>query len=165
MKSKNESNFLKLAYLYGKVKELQEAFLIFPEEFYQENIENILEEREEDYSSYQIGDIVFVKQYKYQTGAEGKKHLFVIVDQNNIDVPIENFGMLISSKIDKLKYHANKLITKNESNGLNIDSIVKTDVIYKILNNQILFKIGTVEKENLEKYKASFIEINQKKDD
>ena len=59
MKSKNESNFLKLAYLYGKVKELQEAFLIFPEEFYQESIENILEEREEDYSSYQIGDIVF----------------------------------------------------------------------------------------------------------
>ena len=54
---------------------------------------------------------------------------------------------------------------KNKSNGLNTDSIVKTDVVYKILNNQILFKIGTVEKENLEKYKASFIEINQKKDD
>ena len=42
---------------------------------------------------------------------------------------------------------------------------MKTDVIYKIFNNQILFKIGTVEKESLEKYKESFIEINQQKDD
>lgn len=42
---------------------------------------------------------------------------------------------------------------------------MKTDVIYKIFNNQILFKIGIVEKENLERYKESLIELNQKKDD
>ncbi len=169
MKNNGLSDFLKFAYQCGKVEEIQKAFEEFPveKEFHQGKIENLLTvaEENEEYSTYQIGDIVFVKKYSYQNGKEGNNHLFVIIDQNNIAVPIENFGMLISSKIDKVKYCANKLIEKNKSNGLNTDSIVKTDVVYKILNNQILFKIGTVEKENLEKYKASFIEINQKKDD
>ena len=166
MKSDGSSDFLKFAYKCGKVEDIQNAFEEFPveAEIHQGKIENLLtvSEEGEQYSTYEIGDIVFVKRYSYQNGKEGNNHLFVIIDQNNIAVPIENFGMLISSKIHKLKYSANKLIEKNQSNGLHTDSIVKTDVIYKIFNNQILFKIGTVEKENLEKYKESFIEINKK---
>ena len=34
--------------------------------------------------------------------------------------------------------------------------IVKTDVVYKILNEQILFKIGKVDSEKIEEYKKSF---------
>ena len=86
---------------------------------------------------------------------------FVIVEQNNIAVPIENFGMLISSRLTKLKYPANKLLEKDDKNNLNMDSIVKTDVIYKILNNQILFKIGKVDTTKIEEYKNSFIENNK----
>ena len=37
------------------------------------------------------------------------------------------------------------------------DSIVKTDVIYKIENSQILFKIGTVDRRNIEEYKKAFM--------
>ncbi len=86
----------------------------------------------------------------------GKDHLFVIIDQDNTAVPIENFGMLISSNLEKLKFNSNKLLKKDNINNLHKDSIVKTDVIYKILNEQILFRIGKVDNEKIEEYKKSF---------
>lgn len=152
------SDFMKFAYSKGRVKNVDEAFKEYPveDEWHEGKIENLLKERNENYNSYQIGDIVFVKNYTYNNGKEGKNHLFVIVDQNNIAVPIENFGMLISSQLDKLKYKTNKFIEKNKDNGLDKDSIVKTDVIYIIRTDQILFKIGTVDKNKIEEYKDSF---------
>ena len=105
---------------------------------------------------YKIGDIVFVKDYYYSNGEKGRNHLFVIIDQNNIAIPIESFGMLISSNLDKLKFTSNKMIKKDEENGLNKDSIVKTDVVYKILNSQISFKIGRVDENKVKEYKQSF---------
>ena len=57
---------------------------------------------------------------------------------------------------NKLKYKSNRLIEKSEKNRLNKDSIVKTDVIYKISNDQILFRIGKVDLEKVEQYKESF---------
>lgn len=152
------SDFMKFAYSKGRVKNVDEAFKEYPveDEWHEGKIENLLKERNENYNSYQIGDIVFVKNYTYNNGKEGKNHLFVIVDQNNIAVPIENFGMLISSQLDKLKYKTNKFIEKNKDNGLYKDSIVKTDVIYIIREEQILFKIGTVDRNKIEEYKDSF---------
>ena len=152
------SEFLKTAYKYGKVKDLEEAFEEFPveEEWHEGKIENILNEDSEIYSIYEIGDLVFVKEYTYSDGKIGNNHLFVIIDQNNTAVPIENFGMLISSNLEKLKFKANILLEKNNVNNLHKDSIVKTDVVYKILNEQILFKIGKVDSEKIEEYKQSF---------
>ena len=157
------SEFIIFAYKCKKVRDISEAFEEYPveEEWHKGKIENVVKEDNEEYSLYQIGDIVFVNKYFYQDGKEGKNHFFVIVDQNNIAVPIENFGMLISSKLDKLKYKANKLLEKNKINGLNRDSIVKTDVLYKILNNQIDFKIGKVDNDRIEEFKNSFYEINK----
>ena len=60
--------------------------------------------------------VVFVNNYEYKDGTSGKNHLFVIIEQNNIAVPIENFGMLISSKIDKVKYQTNRLLQKDDKN-------------------------------------------------
>ena len=158
MENNNLSDFMKIAYKYGKVKELNEAFEEFPveEEWHKGKIEKLLEEKEIQYNIYEIGDIVFVKNYFYLNGKKGQNHLFVIIDQNNIAIPIENFGMLISSKLDKLKYNTNKLIEKDDLNGLNEDSIVKTDVVYKILNSQIIFKIGKVDLNRVEEYKKNF---------
>lgn len=76
-------------------------------------------------------------------------------------MPIENFGMLISSNLDKLRFKVNKLLEKDAKNNLKKDSIVKTDVVYKILNEQIIFKIGTVDNEKIEEYKKSFYESLQ----
>lgn len=163
MKENGLSEFMKIAYKYGKVKDLQEAFQDFPvkEEWHKGEIENIIKEEEEPYDKYKIGDIVFVKNYYYKNGKKGENHLFVIIDQNNIAVPIENFGMLISSNLDKLKYTSNKLIKSKEKNGLRKDSLVKTDVVYKILNSQISFKIGSVDMNKVEEYKQSFYESNK----
>lgn len=160
---KNEiSDFLKFAKEKGKIKDIEEAFNEFPveEEWHKGKIENLLyvNEEEEIYSSYNIGDIVFVNNYKYQDGKDGKNHLFVIIEKNNLAVPIENFGMLISSNIEKVKYKANKMLKKDNNNKLKVDSIVKTDVIYRILDKQILFKIGEVDRDKVEEYKKSFLQ-------
>lgn len=153
------SDFLKTAYKYNKIKDLKEAFEEYPveEEWHKGKIENVLKEESESYNIYyDIGDIVFVKEYSYSNGEKGNNHFFVIIDKNNTAVPIENFGMLISSNLEKLRYKSNKLLEKDSLNNLNKDSIVKTDVIYKILNEQILFKIGRVDYEKIEEYKKSF---------
>lgn len=158
------SDFLKIAYKYNRVKDLKEAFEKYPveEEWHKGKIENVLNEAGEAYNiDYQIGDIVFVKEYTYSDGQIGNNHFFVIIDKDNTAVPIENFGMLISSNLEKLKFKANKLLKKDNSNNLRRDSIIKTDVLYKILNEQIIFKIGTADYEKIEEYKKSFYESLQ----
>ncbi len=152
------SDFLKTAYEHGKVRDLKDAFKEYPvdEEWHKGKIENILKENNESYNFYEIGDIVFVREYSYPDGKICNNHFFVIIDQDNTAVPIENFGMLLSSNLDKLKFKANKLLEKDETNNLHKDSLVKTDVIYKIPNEQIIFKIGIVSYEKIEEYKKSF---------
>ena len=54
------------------------------------------------YGTYKIGDIVYVSKYKNKNV---NKHLFVIVDEENRGIDIDYFCMLISSKLDKLKYY------------------------------------------------------------
>ena len=159
MKQDGLSDFMKLAYELGRVKDVEEAFEEFPpeNEWHEGKIENVLKEKSVEYNHYFVGDIVFVKKYFYQNGEEGKNHLFVIIDQDNFAVPIENFGMLISSQLEKAKYKYNKLLKKDYVNGLNKDSLVKTDVIYKISSNNILFKIGNVDKEKIREYKESYL--------
>ncbi len=156
---KNElSDFLKTAYEYGKVKDLKDAFEEYPveEEWHKGKVENVLNENNKSYNFYEIGDIVFVREYSYPSGEKGKNHFFVIIDQDNTAVPIENFGMLVSSNLNKLKFKANKLLEKDKQNNLDKDSLVKTDIIYKIPTEQILFKIGIVSYEKIEEYKKSF---------
>ena len=156
---KKSSDFIKLAYKYGKVKEVQEAFKEYPveNEWHKGNIELVVKEESEEYNLYCIGDIVFVKEFLYESGKIGNNHLFVIIDQDNLVVPIENFGMLISSQLNKLRFETNIMLKKDEENGLNRDSLVKTDVIYKIDTKQILFKIGHVDDDKVEEYKQAFL--------
>lgn len=155
---KELSDFLKTAYEHGKVKELKEAFEEYPveEEWHKGKLENVLKEDSEPYNLYEIGDIVFVKEYNYPNGEIGNNHFFVIIDQDNTAVPIENFGMLVSSNLNKLRFKSNKILKKDEMNNLHRDSLVKTDIIYKILNEQIIFKIGIVSYEKIEEYKKNF---------
>ena len=98
------SDFLKTAYVHGKVRDLKDAFKEYPvdEEWHKGKLENILKENNESYNFYEIGDIVFVREYSYPDGKIGNNHFFVIIDQDNTAVPIENFGMLLSSNLDKL---------------------------------------------------------------
>ena len=158
------SEFLKTAYKYGRVKDLEEAFKEFPveEEWHKGQVENVLKEDSEKYETYNIGDIVFVSVYVYPDGKLGSNHLFVIIDKDNTAVPIEYFGMILSSQIDKIRFKSNKLIKKDSKNNLNKDSIIKTDTVYKLYDKQILFKVGEIEKEKIEEYKKSFTNMIRK---
>ena len=163
---KELSEFLKAAYKAGRVKDVEEAFKEYPveNEWHKGKIENVINEEQIQYEShYSIGDIVFVKEYLYPDGKKGANHFFVIIDQDNIAVPLENFGMLISSNLKKLNFKANKLLLKDNKNNLDKNSIVKTDVIYKILQEQILFKVGVVDIDKVNMYKKSFYDILNKK--
>lgn len=159
------SEFLKIAYKYGKVKDLEEAFEEFPveEEWHKGKVENVLKEDNEKYEYYNIGDIVFVSVYIYPDGKMGSNHLFVIIDKDNTAVPIEYIGMILSSQINKIKFQSNKLIKKDNKNNLNKDSIIKTDTVYKLSDKQILFKVGEIEKEKIEDYKKSFYDTLKNK--
>lgn len=106
---------------------------------------------------YNIGDIVFIKKYKYKNGTNGNNHLFVIVEEDNRIVPLEYFCMLISSNLDKLKFKSNKLLKKDNINNLNKDSIVKLDQMYKFNINEISYKIGKVNKKLVEEYKNIYL--------
>ena len=72
--------------------------------------------------------------------------------------------MLVSSNLNKLKFKTNKLLEKDKTNNLYKDSLVKTDVIYKIPNEQIIFKIGIVNYERIQEYKKSFYDSLKNKD-
>lgn len=99
---------------------------------------------------YEIGDIVFASRYLYSNDQEGENHLFVLIDvEENKVVPIEYFGMLVSSNMNKCrgtsKYKYNEPLIKKEKNGLKKDSIVKCDQIYSVTPDNIRFKIGSVD--------------------
>ena len=138
----------------GRIKDVSEAFKEFPpeEEWHKGDPNSFLFEETEKYGEYEIGDIIFVKEFQYSNGFKGTNHLFVIIERDNYAVPIEYFAMLISSHTEKLKFSSNKLLIKNQLNNLNRNSIVKIDEIYKIESEHILFKIGRVEKETIEEY-------------
>ena len=152
-----EKELLKKLQKAEKIKDISEAFKEFPpeEEWHKGKTESFLEEEKEIYEEYNIGDIVFVKKYLYKNGKKGINHLFVIIEKGNYAVPIEYFTMLISSHLDKLKFSTNKLLLKDELNKLKRDSIVKTDVIYKVKNEDIEFKIGEVTEETVLEYKKN----------
>jgi len=148
--------FIKIAQKNGDVKKYSEVY---------DTDSNILEECDRlfyigektvKYPRYEIGDIIYVKNYN-----ENKKinnHLFVIVDDDNYGVPIDYFCMIISSNLDKIKYKSNRLLQKDNKNNLNKDSIVKTDTIYDIKYDEISFFVGKVDIELIKEYEKLYLE-------
>ena len=154
---KERRDFLEKLKKSGRIKDVSEAFKEFPpeEEWHKGDPNSFLFEETEKYGEYEIGDIIFVKEFQYSNGFKGTNHLFVIIERDNYAVPIEYFAMLISSHTEKLKFSANRYLIRNKLNNLHRDSIVKTDEIYKIKSENILFKIGRVEKETVDEYKKN----------
>ena len=158
------SEFIKEQYEKGNIKDSSKAFEEYPseKEWHHGSIDYFINESTFNYNGIcEVGDIVFVREYKYKDGTKGNNHLFVIVDKNYQAVPIEYFGMLISSQLEKLKYNSNILLSKDEINNLDKDSIVKTDEIYKLLKRDIVFVLGKVDIKKITKYKKSYYDINK----
>lgn len=98
---------------------------------------------------YDIGDIVFVNQYNYETKSTGSNHLFVVINSDNEVVPLDYFGLIVSSHIEKSKevsnFKYNEPLKADVINGLKTDSIVKCDQLYKFPKVNIQFRIGHVD--------------------
>lgn len=126
---------------FKNIKSLNEAFNKYEPDIHYSNYLNEENIAYSNDSIYNIGDIVYVVQYKYSSGKLGYGHLFLLVDK----IAHKQFlGMLISSKLHKARYKQNVLILKDKYNNLKKDSIIKTDEVYKLIYNNILFKIGNL---------------------
>ena len=122
-------------------------------------------------NKYEIGDIVFVSKYKYDsTKIEGKNHLFVIINEDKIEaVTVEYFGLIVSSHREKSKdnsdFKYNEPLDMNSDNGLNQNSIVKCDQVYSIPPQNIQFKIGSVDVDDylrfIESYSKALKELEE----
>lgn len=122
-----------------------------------EEVEYYISENFETYDNVKKGDIVFAKKFIYKNGVIGENHLFVIIDQNNY-MPIEYFGMILSSNIKKENYKYNVRIDKDDKNKLHKDSIVKTDYIYKLKKEDVLKKVGKLDKELIDLFQKKYKE-------
>ena len=145
-------NIIELAKKNNLIKELKDIDI---------NEDNSLYLKEESSSynfKYNVGDIVFVRKYNYNDGSVGSNHLFLIIEDNYV-INMDYFCLLISSQLDKLKYNTNLLLAKDSKNKLKNDSIIKLDSIYRIENEDILFKVGEVTKEKINMYRDTFIKI------
>ena len=156
-----EKELLKKLEETGRIQDVSEAFKEFPaeNEWHKGKIESFLEEEKEVYDQYNVGDIVFVKEYLYKNGKKGTNHIFVIIEKDNYAVPIEYFTMLISSHLDKLKFSTNKLLLKDELNNLierqRLDVIEKKDNKFIIFDDYIssTLNLDDTLEEYYEKYK------------
>ncbi|HIS90734.1 MAG TPA: type II toxin-antitoxin system PemK/MazF family toxin [Candidatus Faecisoma merdavium] len=145
-------NIIELARKNNLIKELKDIDIVEDNSIY-------LNEENSSYNfKYNVGDIVFVKKYNYSNGTKGSNHLFLIIEDNYI-VSMDYFCLLISSQLDKLKYETNLFLAKDCKNNLKKDSILKLDNIYRIENNDILFKVGEVTQEKLNVYRDIFIKM------
>ena len=145
-------NIIELARKNNLIKELKDIDIVEDNSIY-------LNEENSSYNfKYNVGDIVFVKKYNYSNGIKGSNHLFLIIEDNYI-VSMDYFCLLISSQLDKLKYETNLFLAKDCKNNLKKDSILKLDNIYRIENNDILFKVGGVTQEKLNVYRDIFIKM------
>ena len=54
------------------------------------------------------------------------------------------------------------LLPRDNNNHLEMDSIVKTDVLYKIESKEIVMKIGRVDDDKIEEYKETYLKIIKK---
>lgn len=100
---------------------------------------------------YDIGDIVFVRNYTYKSGAEGSNHFFVIISEGQA-IDFNYFGFLLSSNLSKTNFPYNEFIKKSKTNALIKDSIVKCDDLIELNIKEISFKIGCVTEEELTKF-------------
>lgn len=63
----------------------------------------------------------------------------------------------MSSKINKATYPYNELLNKDNTNHLKKNSIVKCDDLIEIENDEIQFKIGQVDQEDLERFINTYL--------
>lgn len=112
---------------------------------------------------YDIGDIVFVNKYNYENNIEGSNHLFVVINEDNEVIPLDYFGLIVSSHIEKSKetsqFKYNEPLKADTTNGLKADSIVKCDQLYNFSKGNIQFRIGQVDVDDFLRFVNTYNEF------
>ena len=112
---------------------------------------------------YDIGDIVFVNEYSYENNITGSNHLFVVINGDNEVVPLDYFGLIVSSHIEKSKevsrFKYNEPLKADATNGLKADSIVKCDQLYNFPKANIQFRIGHVDVDDFLRFVNTYNEF------
>lgn len=112
---------------------------------------------------YDIGDIVFVNEYSYEDNITGSNHLFVVINDDNEVVPLDYFGLIVSSHIEKSKevsqFKYNEPLKANAVNGLKTNSIVKCDQLYSFPKVNIQFRIGHVDVDDFLRFVNTYNEF------
>ena len=88
---------------------------------------------ENDFIEYKVGDVVIVSDVSFN---DVNSHVFVVIDENNIAIPIEYLYYI-------------------SSNNKNID------FVYQLNDRKIIRKIGFIEKSVISDYKKKFILLNR----
>ena len=92
----------------------------------------------------------------------------MIIDDDNQIIPLEYFGLIVSSHIEKSKenseYYYNETLNKSSSNNLNYNSIVKCDNLYRIPSSNVQFKIGTVDIDDFVRFINAYDDFVSKTD-
>lgn len=110
---------------------------------------------------YEKGDIIFASEAVNMDNNDNiRSHLYVLIDDDGNIVPADYFGFVLSSRIEKSKnnshYKYNEPITKNDTNSLDVDSIVKCDQLMQIPTKNIQCKIGEVQENELNTFLDAF---------
>src|SRR5574344_2273395 len=104
-------------------------------------------------TKYELGDIVWVREFEDNNVKSINYHSFVVIDDDGKAVPVDYFGFIVSSKINKSKecspFKYNEPINKNRGNKLKTDSIVKCDQVYNLPKKCIEYRIGHADSEDL----------------
>lgn len=132
--------FLNWAKENNLIKSVDEAFKEYPpeEEWHKGKLTYLIAEDEKS-DDINVGDIVYVENFKYLNNKERENHLFVIIEKDYTMVSLEYFGLLIYSY----------LLKEDKENKL----IAKTDYLYKITKDMISYKLSSVSKEKVEFFK------------
>ena len=138
------SDFLKLAYKYGKVIELKEAFEEYPveEEWHEGKIENVLNDNKVYYNiNYDIGDIVFVA---FEENSLDKPVIIGLLYANDninstCDISAQSLVATVNSKLpeDTIIYNTN-IDNGNILNEIYSFYILHLHIFYLLLHQAYL---------------------------
>lgn len=90
---------------------------------------------ENDFLEYKIGDIVIVNDVNF---SDIDNHIFVIIEENNIGIPIDYLYYLLEDKCFK-----------------------NIDFVYQLNDKKIIKKIGYIDKSVISDYKKHYILLNR----
>lgn len=88
---------------------------------------------EDDFIEYKVGDVVIVSDVSF---IDVNSHVFVVIDENNISIPIEYLYYI-------------------STNNKNID------FVYQLNDRKVIRKIGYIDKSVISDYKKKFILLNR----